>query len=251
MEKINNYQKISHLLEQIEVEKAYPFSIIEGFQSGEVYVDDQDNPSMALLWHYNGFANIAGKYDAAGIHVVREMMHDPSRWGFKAMSLQTQRDSRLEEMFLSDSSVIKRERYIFELADENRAVPEAADCQLEKITAENYDLLYGRIIPAFSWESMERFLCSGYGYCLIKEGRFAACAFSAGVSEDYVDIGVETAEEYRGKGYGKIVASAMVKETLKRKKRPMWGCDVMNEGSMRLACSIGFQVCGTHPWFKV
>lgn len=251
MEKLKDYQKVSHLLEQIDVEKAYPFSIIEGLSSGEVYVDDQENPSMALLWHYCGFANIVGKYDAESIHAIGEMMHDPLKWGFKAMSLQSGSDSRLEEMLLSDSSITKRERYIFDLADENRAVPEAADCQLEEITSENYDLLYGRIIPAFSWESKEQFLCNGYGYCLIKEGRFAACAFSAGISADYVDIGVETAEECRGKGYGKIVASAMVKETLKRKKKPVWGCDVMNEGSMRLACSIGFQVCGTHPWFKV
>ena len=78
----------------------------------------------------------------------------------------------------------------------------------------------------------------------------AACAFSSGVSKDYVDIGVETAEECRGKGYGKIVAYAMVKEILRRGKLPVWDCDTRNEASMRLACSVGFEIIGTHPWYK-
>ena len=55
---------------------------------------------------------------------------------------------------------------------------------------------------------------------------------------------------YRGKGYGKIVAAAMVKETLRRGKIPVWGCDTRNEASMRLALSVGFETVGTHPWYK-
>ena len=108
----------------------------------------------------------------------------------------------------------------------------------------------GKIIPTFSWEDKRTFLEKGFGYCLIKDGHMAACAFSSGVSKDYVDIGVETAEECRGKGYGKIVAYAMVKEILRREKLPVWDCDTRNEASMRLACSVGFEIIGTHPWYK-
>lgn len=249
MEKLNNYQKISHLLEQIDVEKAYPLSIMEGLQQGEVYVDHRDNPTVAFIWHYCGFANIVGKYDIDSIHDIQEMMHNPPY--SKHMALQIGTDSKLEEMILSDSAINKRERYIFHYVNENIAMPEIVDCELKEISTENYDSFYGRIIPSFSWESKERFLQNGYGYCLMKDKQFLACAFSSGISKDYVDIGVETAEEFRGKGYGKIVALAMVKETLKRKKEPVWGCDTLNEGSMRLACSVGFEVCGTHPWYKI
>lgn len=247
MEQLKDYQKILHLLEYIDVEKVYPLSVIEGFQWGEVYVDDRDTPSVALIWHYCGFANIVGNYDIDSIHDIQKMMHHPS----KRMILQTGTDSQLENMILSDSAVNKRERYIFRYGSERISIPELSDCELKEITSENYDLIYGRIIPAFSWESKEQFLRNGYGYCLMKDKQFLACAFSSGISKEYVDIGVETAEEFRGKGYGKIAASAMVKETLKRKKKPVWGCDTLNEGSMRLACSIGFEVCGTHPWYKI
>lgn len=33
MEKLSNYQKISHLLSELDVEKVYPLSIMEGSQS--------------------------------------------------------------------------------------------------------------------------------------------------------------------------------------------------------------------------
>lgn len=251
MEKLNNHKGISHLLEQLDVEKVYPLSIMEGLQRGQVYVDDTNNPSIALIWHYCGFANIVGKYDIDSIHDIQSMMHDPAKYDSKRMALQIGTDSKLEKMILSDSSINKRERYIFHYSGEKMVMPEIADCELTEITSENYDLIYGKIIPAFSWESKEHFLHNGYGYCLMKDKQFLACAFSSGISKDYVDIGVETAEEFRGKGYGKIVAFAMVKETLKRKKTPVWGCDILNEGSMRLACSVGFEVCGTHPWYKI
>ena len=46
-----------------------------------------------------------------------------------------------------------------------------------------------------------------------------------------------------------LLVSAMVNETLRRGKTPTWGCDTRNEASMRLACSTGFEVSGTHEWY--
>ena len=42
----------------------------------------------------------------------------------------------------------------------------------------------------------------------------------------------------------------MVNEILRRGKTPVWGCDTRNEASMRLALSVGFEIVGTHPWYK-
>ena len=39
-------------------------------------------------------------------------------------------------------------------------------------------------------------------------------------------------------------------EFLRRGKTPVWDCDIRNEASMRLACSVGFEIVGTHPWYK-
>ena len=249
MKKITDYSIIKHLIHEIRIEKVYPFSVLEGIQEGEIYVDNEESPSAALIWHYCGFANILGGYDEGFIGKTVEMMLNPTEGHSGRMALQSENDPRLESMIMSNPAVVKYERYVFEFAGEKYFIPYEMEAKLTEITADNYELMKGKIIPTFSWPNKEEFLKNGFGYCLIEEGKMLACAFASGVSKEYVDIGVETAESCRGKGYGKIVSAAMVKETVRRGKTPVWDCDTRNEASMRLASSIGFEITGTHPWY--
>ncbi len=250
MKKLTDYRKIQHLIEQIRVEKVYPLSILEGLQSGEIFVDDDEAPAVSLIWHYCGFANILGEYKEKFIEDMMIMMQNPLDGHSGRMALQTENNHQLQDMILNFPGVLKYDRYIFEFVGERNSIPSIKESRLEEINSCNYDLMKGRIIPSFSWENKKSFLENGFGYCLIEDGKMSACAFSSGVSEDYVDIGVETAEECRGKGYGRLVTSAMVNETLRRGKVPVWGCDTRNEASKRLACSVGFEITGTHAWYK-
>ena len=251
MKKLTDYRKINHLLDHIRIEKVYPLSILEGIQKGEIFVDDDEIPTVALIWHYCGFANILGAYDERFIEETMKMMQDPPEGHSGRMALQTENDCRLKEMILKTPKVVGYERFIFEFTREKYIVTQTQGTGLKEITADNYELMKGRIVPTFSWENKEEFIKNGFGYCLIRDGQMLACAFASGISKDYVDIGVETAEECRGKGYGKIVSAAMVKETLRRGKIPVWDCDTRNEASMKLACSVGFEIAGTHPWYTI
>ena len=249
MIKLTDYGKIEHLLDQIKIEKVYPLSILEGIQKGEIFVDNDETPTAALIWHYCGFANILGVYDEEFIKETMKMMQNPPEGHSGRMALHAENDSRLEGLILKTPMVVKHERYIFEFAGEKNDIFYSKEAELKEIIAENYGLMKGKIIPTFSWPDKEEFLKNGFGYCMIKDGQMLACAFASGISKDYVDIGVETAEECRGKGYGRIVSAAMVKETLRRGKIPVWDCDTRNEASMKLACSVGFEISGTHPWY--
>ncbi len=249
MKKLKDYGKIDHLIDQIRIEKVYPLSILEGIQKGEIFVDDDEAPAAALIWHYCGFANVLGNYDEEFVQDTMNMMQDPPDGHSGRMALQTENDILLNDLIMKTAQISRYERYIFEYAGEKKHISYTGKAEPEKITPENYELMKGRIIPTFSWENKEAFLVNGFGYCLIEDGQMVACAFASGVSKDFVDIGVETAETCRGKGYGKMVASAMVKETIRRGKTPVWDCDTRNEASMRLACSVGFEIVGTHPWY--
>ena len=68
------------------------------------------------------------------------------------------------------------------------------ESKLKRISSDNYELMTGRIIPTFSWESRDEFLKNGFGYCLIEGDRMVACAFSSAISNGFVDIGVVTDE---------------------------------------------------------
>ena len=72
---------------------------------------------------------------------------------------------------------------------------------------------------------------------------FAAVAFSSAVSEEEVDIGVETAEAYRHHGLASYLAYRMCVEILREGKKAVWAHAEMNEGSRKTACSAGFRAC--------
>ena len=249
MKTLTDYRKVKHLVEQISVEKVYPLSLMEGLQNGEIYVDNDENPTAVLIWHYCGFAHIVGECSEEFIGETIKMMKNPPDGHSGRMVLQAENDIRLVGLMQKDPMVRRHERYVFRFIGEKNNIPLEMESKLKKVSSDNYERMTGRIVPTFSWGSSEEFLKNGFGYCLIEDERMAACAFSSGISNDYVDIGVETAEECRGKGYGRIVVSAMVNETLRRGKTPVWGCDTRNEASMRLACSVGFEIVGTHEWY--
>ena len=247
MKKLLDFGKAQHLLETIRIEKVYPLSVAEGCQSGEVFADDTRTPSSVLYWHYCGFGFVAGRCDGEVQNWLHAMMQNPLEGHSGRLAIQTEDDG----LFRDFQDVSRRERYVFGFEGSSGMPEIPAGCQIVPVTQRNYHDLKGRIVPDFSWRNSEEFLKNGFGYYLTRDDEVLACAFSSAVSSEYVDIGVETGEKYRGKGYGKIVSAAMVEETLRQGKEPEWSCDVLNEGSMRLACSVGFRVTGTHPWYKI
>lgn len=225
MQQLTHYGDVSHLLDDLQVDKVYPCSIIEEIQYGEIFVDDVSSPSVALFWHYCGFAYIAGKYDENFVAEIIELMRNPREHHAGRLALQTGNDDLISKLFLTHAGIEKKEQYLFDYT--------------------------GKVIsvPTFSWESREKFLEHGYGYCILHNNRFVACAFSAGISKEYVDIGVETAEDFKGKGFGKVVTLSMIDEILRRGQKPVWECNTTNEASMRLACAVGFKIKGIHPLY--
>lgn len=247
---LNNYDIIYDLIDKVQVDIVYPLSIIEGKQQGEVFVDNLDKPTVALFWHYCGFAYIAGKYDEKFLSGIIHMMKNPEVGHSGRLALQAGKEESVLDAFMKDCGIKKEEQYLFKFIDRNEYIPKVEDkYELVEINMSNYDMLSGRITPTFSWQSKEAFLENGFGYCLLINGKFAACSFSAGISNEYVDIGVETAIEYRGKGFGKMVAAAMVSEICNRGMIPVWECNTSNTASMKLACSIGFCIKDVHPLY--
>ena len=149
MKKLTDYRKINHLLDHIRIEKVYPLSILEGIQKGEIFVDNDETSTAALIWHYCGFANILGAYDERFIVETMKMMQDPPEGHSGRMALQVENDSCLENMILRTPMVVRHERYLFEFAGEKDDIPNTTEAELKRISADNYERMKGRIIPTF------------------------------------------------------------------------------------------------------
>ena len=63
-----------------------------------------------------------------------------------------------------------------------------------------------------------------------------------GVEINCVEIGIETKEPYRRKGYAALTAAAFVDDCLSKGLIPVWCCWDFREGSKELAEMLGFEI---------
>lgn len=215
----------------------YPLSIAEMIQPGDIYTD----AGSVLFWHYCGFAHIYGECSEASLDRVYEQFLSENAVTSRRFILFTP-DERITRHFSGNPGILTEKRLFFEYsAPQNARLSALPDgYEICEISKENICKINGRITPYFSWDSSDKFLEQGKGYCVIKDGSPAAWAFSAAISGEEIDIGVETLPEYRGHGLASASATAMINYIIAIGKRPVWACHSGNEASKRLALKLGF-----------
>ena len=83
----------------------------------------------------------------------------------------------------------------------------------------------------------------GVVFGVVADGVLASVAYAhrTGTLEDRVgDLGVETAEDYRRRGYAKAAVSAVVAHFVQSEGEARYGCSPKNEASIATARSVGF-----------
>ncbi len=216
----------------------YPLSVIQGYQQGSV----TELEKSVLIWHYCGFAFLLGEPSETDIGRVFDMMKKAKADG-KRLVLFSEKKS-LTDAF-ARLGVNADKRYFYEFSkDRANDVLLPDGFEIKAIDADIIERLDGRIKPSFSWESSERFLEKGKGFCVMHGQTPAAWAFSAAVSDSEVDIGVETLESYRGKGLAAAAANEMIRYVLSVGKKPVWACHYGNIGSQKVAQKLGFEPAG-------
>lgn len=242
MKQINktDYKQHMEAAMKCTANRVYPMSIVSGIQKGNIYTDGKGS---VLFWHYCGFAYISGNADSEFLEEIYQdfLISDMER----RFLLIT--DSEDITDYYSDRDLLrldKRIEYIHSGVSENITVPDDSFI-FECITEENIGDISGRIIPSFSWESNNAFLKNGFGFIARsrKDGSYAAVAFSAAVSSEEVDIGVETVEAFRHHGLASFLTCKMCEKIFKQGRKPVWGHAKTNEGSRKTATSTGFKPC--------
>nr|MBQ8252830.1 GNAT family N-acetyltransferase [Lachnospiraceae bacterium] len=260
MQKVNreNYDKFIKLANANTCNTVYPMSIAEGFQEGDIYTDYIDVPTYALFWHVSGFAYLTGRPDTEDLDAIYRLMKNEDGKNPRRFVLEL-KDEDVADYFRNKGEVEEHPRYRFRLAATKNKISESkliekqipSGYELREVNADLLPKISGRIVPSNFWSSAEEFLQKGKGYCLMCGDEVAAVAFSAAVSSEQVDIGIETKESYRRKGLATIVAGEMVSYVRSIGKEPVWDCDAANIGSKATAEKVGFEVMSEHAYYKV
>jgi RimJ/RimL family protein N-acetyltransferase len=86
---------------------------------------------------------------------------------------------------------------------------------------------------------------------LFCKGKLASTAYSAFILEKKLEIGIETLEEFRGKGYAYHTCCALIGHCIENGLEPVWACKLENNASFRLAQKLGFVRCAEIPYYRL
>ena len=234
---LNEYQKYREAAETISFGGVYPRTVVNGMQSGEIYTEEK----AALIWHHCGFAWHCGEYGKSFLDGIERLRTEGSR----RLVLFTE-DGKVREYFEACGASVGRRLFFKYGGGKTEAVlPEGFEPKL--IGAELFESLEGRVVPKLFWRDAEEYLRSGTGFCLMCGSDPAAWAFTASSDGRESDIGVETAEKFRGRGLAFAAAALTVNAVISAGAEPVWACDSGNTASQGLARKLGFE-CISECW---
>lgn len=248
---------VHSFMNDINFETAYPYSIIENFQDGRIFVDNIESPQTVLFWHYCGFAYVIGSTanDNFNRDIVKLLLgeFEDKQRRFVLHINDKNWNEKITKITDNNSDINQTQRYIF--CFNNKRYKTQDYCvsntySISEIDGNILSRLNGKIIPSFSWQPAESFLQRGKGFCFINNNDICSTAFSSGIGNGKIDIGVETAEPFCGKGLGTLIAAQMVEYSLKNGYEPAWGCDIKNAASAAIARKLGFERTGLCSVYK-
>ncbi|MBU5487665.1 GNAT family N-acetyltransferase [Clostridium sp. MSJ-8] len=252
-----DYAKVNDLFKELNYNVVIN-SIIKGNAQGEIYVDNIKAPKVAIVWNNVGDVLIGGDSSdevanrsiddliknvfipqviKLGVEVSRiEISYTENFEGkLKVLKDKASKDVvrnvyKFNKLKVNPLSVIPRK---FELVEIHENV-------LRNNKLEHLEKLKGWINTF--WNSEEEFLKNGIGYCLVKDNVIVSFCISAYTYDEKVEFVLKTSEIFRGRGFGKSVASACVEKAVKSGKQVEWQCDNDNVPATRLADSLGFEI---------
>ena len=244
------FDRARGLFAETWMDGAFIWGAFEGRLAGQVFVDDPERPTAAMLVQAFGYY-VAGEPGATALRrfiadAPAEAQVFAKMYGYVATNVP------LAQALLDDHAgrlrVIARRGYRWAgdeaaeaaLARRRDVPPRITIRPLDRALAERVDREMGQSIAPF-WGGYDRFLSGSFGFCALAGETLAAVAYAAGVGGGEANIDVFTAESFRRRGLAARVCAAFVAHCRARGMVATWDCDSDNAASARLASALGFR----------
>jgi RimJ/RimL family protein N-acetyltransferase len=263
---------LTELLKTVNINHLFARSVIEGCVSGKVYVDDADQPKTAYVVHPYGMSLLFGDCTNKDFNnsfrdyaLNKEKKREKYEW---MQAYPCDWDPVLGGLFgdrIVQSSEAKDcyEEGIVELNTRVNFKFNPAKYEQFKSLNSDHDFkvvrtdkqmsmdMKGTVIPLNFWDTAEDFSQKGVGFSLFSENQLASTAYSAFIHDDKLEIGIETVEAFRGKGFAQYVCEGLIDYCIENKYEPVWSCRLENVGSCRLAHKLGFERVLLWPFYRL
>ncbi|WP_052339313.1 GNAT family N-acetyltransferase [Gorillibacterium massiliense] len=272
--KEQDYDCVKIPLSQLQMNTMFAEAVVAKRLPGLIYVNDEQNPRTFYIVHPYGMSLLFGQEDDEAFNQslsnyltdhmqMRQgsewLQVDPGSTWAERIDAELMRHNRemasdgnladhLQAMEKQTRVNFRFNRDVYTLARQSQSM---IDSKVLPMTKELFAAQKGGVIARYFWQDGEHFKANGAGCCIVHDGEIAAAAFSAYRNERQLEIGIETDEAYRGKGYAFAVCSALIEYCLEQGLEPVWGCRLGNVGSLKLAMKLGFEPTLHLPYYRL
>ena len=280
----NQYNKVIDPLLPVEINTLFAQAVIKQKVPGSVFIDNELNPKTFYISHPYGMSLLFGDVNNEGFNSelkgyilnskkqrtkVEWLQAYPEAWNDEISKLcgnsMIESTSNGSNNAIPDNTdkIIKCTRVNFKfdsdfykkakdvLLEQNKPLFDFRLIDISGTKEDTFLNMQGSVIPRFFWSSPEIFNKVGAGFTLYYNGEPASTAFSAFVEDKKLEIGIETSEKFRGKGFAIFVCCALIDYCLERGLEPVWACRLENTGSYRLAQKLGFVPTLHIPYYRL
>ena len=226
--------------------KSLLFSILEGRTPAEILVDDPEHPRQCIVRSAARFTFASRDVDQGFLERALSELRQTA-----GVSLVCHPD-RSEHWTPPDPDLMV-ERLGFSAFDAaNGGLREALARPLEGMEIREIDRerfenpLWRDLLLGFSG-SAERFLEHGLGLALYRGDEVLAWSYAPNRGLSTMEIGVETAEDHRGRGHATFIAAHAISRCLAQGWSVAWSCETDNLASAAIARKLGFCCERTYP----
>lgn len=247
-----DYKKVINLVKSQD--ELSVFSVINGENPGTIYANNIINPTAALiktsecnLIAGNPNDEVFNSQVSEELDFWDQLVPDSLEWMDKIPTIHKNnfiRKYRRRHYVLSNDNFVDctdplKIGYILEKVNISF---------LKESSLENSEILLEVLTE--SWGSKENFKKHGTGYLVRNDKIIVSWVLSDCSFEKTIAIGIHTDKRYRRNGFGKIAASATVRDCFaKGYKKIDWLCVDSNKGSISIAEKLGFKLINLYYSF--
>ncbi len=252
----------SNAIDNISYDDSPSFSgIVAGECKGDMWVDDVENPNIALVASFavGGFSILG---EAADIEIYRsfkaflteEMFHRLKSIGIDCFefSIESEKAKPYILMLFAEKNIQEETEYSYRRNvgySDSIAVPGGYEIirvdseflgKLESGAFDNKELLTERLLEA--WGTYEAFLKKSIAFAAINNKRIVSVIAGTARFKSIVSIDIETEDSHRNKGLALALTCCFANECAANGYTAQWDCMEANIASRRTAEKAGFQL---------
>lgn len=243
------------------------WAVYRGTNPGRIYVDDKSQPTAAIIWTKWGYYYLLGdRLSKAVVRSVAGLVADElaplsASQGETGPILYPSSADWEDEIavILRKWDYVRAFRRVFAFDDADFSDGGSGlDRRHERLSLRQIDAdlieklgddMRREILG--SWDSVERFLEHGFGFCVLDDqNSLLSCCLSVACDGERAEMSIFTREDHRRRGLATAVGQAFIRRCRSLGLTPSYECFWSNAASSALARRLSFQDVGDVPVYQ-